>query len=288
MKELGIVGPDTPLSPRHPTVPAWEDEKHTEWQQRRMEVYTAQIVRMDRGIGRILDALEQTGRLENTLVMVLVDNGGCYVEYKQSRTGAFLNEQTRDGRPIKVGNRPDVMPGPEDTWQSYGYGWANASNTPFRMFKQYDHEGGICVPLIVQWPEVIGKGGQITRQVCHVMDLLPTALEAAGVEYPETYDGRPVDPADGKSMVPIFRGRKRKGHDVLFWKFAHGCAVRQGKSKLVRIDKEPWELYDMEADPVELTDLARKYPERVAQLAALWKRWYESSPGKKSGKKNTG
>jgi len=156
------------------------------------------------------------------------------------------------------------------------------------MFKQYDHEGGICVPLIVQWPKVIRKGGQITRQVCHVIDLLPTVLEAAGVEYPTTYDGRQIDRPDGKSMVPILRGHKRRGHDALFWKFAHGCAVRQGKWKLVRMDKEPWELYDMEVDPVELTNLAHKHPEKAAQLAALWQKWYESSPGKKSRKKNAG
>ncbi|TKJ35487.1 MAG: arylsulfatase [Planctomycetes bacterium B3_Pla] len=285
MKELGVIKPDTPLSTRHPNVPAWEDERHKEWQQRRMEVYAAQIARMDKGIGRIIDALEQTGRLRNTLMMVLVDNGGCHVEYKQSREGSFLNKQTRDGRPIKKGNLPDVMPGPEDTWQSYGYGWANASNTPFRMFKQYEHEGGICVPLIVQWPGVIRKSGRITGQVCHVMDILPTVLEAAGVEYPKTNDGRQIDPADGKSMVPILRGQKRQGHDVLFWKYSHGCAVRQGKWKLVRIDKQPWELYDIESDPVELVDLARTHPERTAQLAALWEKWHASSTGKKSGDK---
>ncbi len=277
MKKLGVVEPDTPLSPRHPNVPAWEDEKHKDWQTRRMEVYAAQIARMDKGIGRILKALEEKDRLRNTLLMVLVDNGGCYVEYSQSRTGPFLNKQTRDGRPIKVGNRPDVMPGPEDTWQSYGYGWANASNTPYRMFKQYEHEGGNRVPLIVQWPNVISKGGTITRQVCHVMDILPTVLEAAGVEYPETYNGRHIDPADGKSMMPILQGRQRQGHDILFWKWSHGCAVRQGKWKLVRIDKEPWELYDMETDPVELTNLARKHPAKTAELEALWTRWFESS-----------
>ena len=280
MKKLGIVKPDTPLSPRHPNVPAWEDEPYKQWQQRRMEVYAAQIKCMDDGIGRIIKALEQTGRLDNTLIMILVDNGGCHVEYKPSRTGPFLNKQTRDGRPIKTGNLLDVMPGQEDTWQSYGYGWANASNTPFRLFKQYDHEGGICVPLIVRWPGVIRKRGQITRQVCHVVDILPTVLEAACVSYSKTYDGRKIDPPDGKSMVPILRGQMRQGHDVLFWKYAHGCAVRKGNWKLVRVDKQPWELYDMDADPVELVDLARKYPEKVTQLETLWKQWYASAAKK--------
>ncbi|MHC4508349.1 MAG: sulfatase/phosphatase domain-containing protein, partial [Planctomycetota bacterium] len=174
---------------------------------------------------------------------------------------------------------------PEDTWQSYGYGWANASNTPFRMFKQYDHEGGICVPLIVRWPAVIRMSGQITRQVCHVADILPTVLEAAGVPYPKTYDGRRINPSDGKSMVPILRGQARQGHDALFWKYSHGCAVRQAKWKLVRMDRQPWELYDMDADPVELVNLARKYPERAARLEALWEKWHASSADNPSRKK---
>jgi len=286
MKKLGVVKPDTPLSPRHPNVGAWADEKHKGWQQRRMEVYAAQIARMDEGIGRILEALERTRRLENTLLMVLVDNGGCHVEYGQSRTGAFLNKQTRDGRPIRTGNLPEIMPGPEDTWQSYGYGWANASNTPLRMFKQYDHEGGIRVPLIVRWPAVNRKNGRIARQVCHVMDILPTVLEAAGVDYPGTYEGRRIDPPDGKSMVPILWGQQRKGHDALFWKYAHGCAVRQGRWKLVKMDKESWELYDMQADPIELVNLARTHPERVAQLSDLWEEWHATAADKEASRKN--
>jgi arylsulfatase len=285
MKKLGVVDPNTPLSPRHPNVPAWADEKHKQWQQRRMEVYAAQIARMDEGIGRILKALEETGRLKNTLIMVLVDNGGCHVEYGQSRTGAFLNNQTRDGRPIRKGNLPDIMPGPEDTWQSYGYGWANASNTPLRMFKQYDHEGGIRVPLIVSGSGVVRGTGRITGHVCHVMDIMPTVLEAAGVACPGTYEGRRLDPPDGKSMMPILGGQKRKGHEILFWKYAHGCAVRRGKWKLVRMDKKPWELYEMETDPIELVNLAGKFPKRVAQLSALWEKWHATAAGKKSKRK---
>jgi len=273
MKKMGVVAPDTPLSPRHPNVPAWADEPNKAWQQRRMEVYAAQVDRMDQGIGRIVDALDKAGRLDNTLLMFTIDNGGCHVEYGQRRKGAFLNATTRDGKPLRVGNRPDVMPGPEDTWQSYGYGWANASNTPLRMFKQFDHEGGIRVPLIVHWPRVIGKGGQITDQVAHVIDLLPTALDAAGVAYPKAYQGRTVGPADGKSLMPVLRGKQRAGHDALFWRFAHGRAVRQGRWKLVRMDNKPWELYDLEADPVELTDLADKMPEKARRLESLWEAW---------------
>jgi arylsulfatase len=273
MKKLGVISPNTPLSQRHPKVPAWELAEHRGWQQRRMEVYAAQIEVMDQGIGRIMKALEETGRLKNTLVMVMIDNGGCHVEYGKTRKGAFLNKSTRDGKPIRTGNLPDVMPGPEDTWQSYWYGWANASNTPFRMFKQYDHEGGTRVPLIVQWPNMIADGGKITRQVAHVIDILPTVLDAAGVAYPKTYKDRPIDPPDGKSMLPIFRGGEREPHATLFWQFAHGAAVRQGRWKLVKMDKNPWELYDLAADPVEITDVAKEHPQKVTELGALWQEW---------------
>jgi arylsulfatase len=109
------------------------------------------------------------------------------------------------------------------------------------------------------------------------MDILPTVLDAVGIEYPETYHGRRIEPADGKSMIPILQGLKRQDHDILFWKWSHGCAVRQGKWKLVRIDKDPWELYDMESDPVELTNLARNFPAKTAELEALWTKWFQTS-----------
>jgi len=282
MKKLGVIGPDVELSPRNPSVPAWNDAANKPWQQRRMEVYAAQVESMDRGIGRIIEALRRRGRIDNTVLMFTIDNGGCHVEYGRDRKGAWLNKATRDGAALKVGNRPDVMPGPEDTWQSYGYGWANASNTPFRMYKQYDHEGGIILPMIVQWPRVIREGGKLTDQLCHVIDIMPTVLDLAGCEYPKTFNGNEVHPVDGKSMVPIYHGRRRRGHDALYWRFAHGKAVRQGKWKLVKMDKNPWELYDMEADPVELHDLAARMPEKVEQLEAMWLKWNAKPPSRQT------
>jgi len=285
MKNIGVVDADVKLSPRHEKVPAWKDEKNRAWQERRMEVYAAQVDRMDRGIGRIIDALKRTGRIENTVLMFTIDNGGCHVEFTPNRRGGWLNKTSRDGKPMRIGNLPDVMPGPEDTWQSYGYGWANASNTPFRMFKQFDHEGGILLPMVVQWPKVISKGGTLTDQVCHVIDIMPTALDLAGCEYPKTFKGNEIRPVDGKSMVPIFRGQQRKGHDVLYWRFAHGRAVRQGKWKLVKSDRKAWELYDMSADPVELNDLAPKMPEKVKELEELWTKWNAKTARRKTTRK---
>ena len=291
MKDLGVVPKDVKLSPRHPQVPAWTDEKNKPWQERRMEVYAAQIESMDSGIGRIIKALKSSGRLENTVLMFTIDNGGCHVEYGPKRGGPWLNKTTRQGKPMRAGNLPEIMPGPEDTWQSYGYGWANASNTPFRMFKQFDHQGGILLPMVVQWPRVIKKGGAMTDQVCHIIDITPTALDLAGCERPRKIDGVELLPLDGKSMVPIFRGQEREGHDVLYWRFARGRAVRKGKWKLVAADRNPWELYDMQADPVELNNLAADKPEVVRELSGLWNAWgkrkssNKKSPRKRAGKK---
>jgi arylsulfatase A-like enzyme len=280
MRQLGVIEDNAKMSPRHPDVPAWKDETNKPWQERRMEVYAAQVDRMDQGIGRIIDAVKARGRPENTLILFTIDNGGCHVEYGASRKGNFLNTHTRDGEPLAVGNRPDVMPGPENTWQSYGYGWANASNTPLRLFKQHDHEGGVRVPLIAQWPAVIQKGGQITDQLAHVIDLLPTVLDAAGTTYPTTYDERKIAPADGKSLAPIFRGEQRTGHDVLYWNYAKGRAVRQGDWKLVSVAKGTWELYNLAEDPVELNDLAAEHPDRVQELATRWRKWHDAAPPK--------
>jgi len=272
MKELGVVNPEWELSPRHPDVPAWEDEPYPEWQQRRMEVYAAQITVMDEGIGRILDELERQGLSDDTLVLFQVDNGGCHVEYPPTRSGSFLPATTRDGRPMRPGNLPEIMPGPEDTFQSYGYGWANASNTPFRLFKQHDHEGGISVPLIVRWPARI-EPGAVCDQVAHSIDLMPTLLEAAGVERPSEREGAQTLPWDGKSLLTVLEGGRREPHEALFWKWNHGRAVRRGAWKLVAVDDRPWELYDVEADGTELHDRAAEQPETVAELEALWNAW---------------
>ena len=273
MKELGVIDPEWPLSPRNPQVPAWQDEPHKEWQQRRMEVYAAQITRMDRGIGRLLDALEASGQADNTLVVFQIDNGGCHVEYTPDRKGLYLPEATRAGKPIVPGNVPEVMPGPEDTYQSYGYGWANASNTPFRLYKQHDHEGGIVVPLIARWPGVIRQTGGLTDQLAHVIDLMPTFLDAAGAPYPQEFAGRKIAPADGNSLMPVFRGERREPPEALFWEWNRGRAVRQGRWKLVALKNKPWELYDVEADGTELNDLAPRHPGRVREMEALWNRW---------------
>jgi len=273
MKKLGVVNPNWALSPRHPKVPAWKDETNKAWQQRRMEVYAAQVDRMDRGIGKVLGALKQTGRFKNTLVMYLQDNGACHVEYTPKRKGSYLPEKTRDGKPMRPGNLPDIMPGPEDTYQSYGYGWANVSNTPFRLFKQHDHEGGIRTPCIAHWPKGIKHKGKIVTQLGHIVDVMPTCLELAGAEYPKRQGDTELAPLEGSSLLPILKGQDRPQPKSLYWKFAKGQAVRQGQWKLVKVRGGNWELYDVEADGTELKNLAGQMPGRVKQFSILYNAW---------------
>ena len=292
MKELGVVDPAWPLSPRHPDVPAWEDAEHKEWQQRRMEVYAAQITSMDRNIGRIIADLKKSGVFDNTLILFHHDNGGCHVEYSTTRTGSWTRDFTTDGRrqPIRPGNIPGLMPGPQTTFQSYGYGWANASNTPFRLFKQFDHEGGTRSPLIVSWPAGIdpNRAGGLVHDVSHAIDIMPTLVDAGGVAPPEQ---KPL-PFEGRSFCPLLKDAASQGkpRDALFWAHNRGKAVRVGDWKLVSRNKGPWELYNLAEDGTELNDLAKKMPGKVAELEkrhAAWDRRTNVSANKARPKLNS-
>lgn len=277
MKELGVVNPNWRLTPRHPEVPAWKDEEHKEWQERRMEVYAAQVTSMDRNIGRIVSHLRATGELNNTIILFQHDNGGCHVEYGTERTGSWTRDFTTDGRrlPIRPGNIPGLMPGAQTTFQSYGYGWANVSNTPFRLFKQHDHEGGTRSPLIVSWPAGIRHehAGGLAGGVCHAIDMMPTLLDAAGI-LSEMAPQKPL-PFAGRSMLPLIKGERQKfqPHDAIYWAHAKGKAVRVGDWKLVANGRGSWELYDLRDDGVELDDLAKRRPGKVAELSRMFAAW---------------
>ncbi len=272
MIALGIVDARWPLTPRDPRVRPWQQNEYKTWQQRRMEVYAAQIDVMDQGIGRILQTLRQVGARRNTLVMFLADNGGCAEEVGSHWKGLHVPEQTRQGRTVELGNEPRTAPGSEDTYQSYGIAWANASNTPFRLYKHWVHEGGIATPLIVSWPAVIAAGGKRTNQVGHVIDIMPTCLEAVKIRYPRDFDGHTLTPLSGKSLMPIFRGQTRQIGPI-FWEHEGNRAVRDGKWKLVSQHPGAWELYDMQADRTEMTDLAARFPVIVDDLSRQYQAW---------------
>lgn len=275
----GIIHPNWLLTERDPTQPAWENAEQKEWLLRCMEVYAAQIDRMDQGIGRILKALEETGRLDNTFLLFLSDNGACAEDIPEGvDLDSLVNDlmiaqaQTRDGRPVRLGNDPTIMPGPEDTYQSYGVAWANLSNTPFRLYKHWIHEGGISTPLIVHWPEGIDDKGGLRHVPGQLPDIMATVLEITGAAYPNSYKGNEILPPEGVSLVPSFKGDYER-EQPLFWEHEGNAAVRVGKWKLVREYPKPWELYDMELDRTETNDLAAQHPDKVKEMIALYEDW---------------
>lgn len=262
--KMGIIDKNWALSPRDITdfpwtkaadkIPgdgSWKNAENKDWQERRMEVYAAQITRMDKGVGRIVSELKKNGQLNNTLIFFLSDNGGCSENQK---------------------NDPTVMPGSIDTWQSYGRQWANLSNTPFKRFKRWAQEGGISTPLIVQWPAVIKAHGELRKQLGHVIDIMATCVDVSNANYPKEYKGNKIKPIEGKSLVPAFKNKPIQ-HEALYWEHEGNRAVRTEKWKLVAEDKKPWELYDMKADRTELHDLSAKYPDEVKKLEAMWNAW---------------
>ena len=276
MTEMGLIDPQWRLTPRDPTQPPWDEAEHKAWQCRRMEVYAAQIDRMDQGIGRIVQALEDPGQMDNTLILFLADNGGCAEEistrWGQNLRGRIAQKTTRDGRPVQYGNDPSVMPGGEETYQSYGVPWANLSNTPFREYKHWVHEGGIATPLIVHWPAGISDRGAMRRQPAQLPDIMATCLDVADICYPDTYEGRTIQPAEGYSMRPILEDRPSE-RPVLYWEHEGNKAVQRENWKLVCKYPGGWELYNMTEDRTELYDVSAQFPEIIGELSALYEVW---------------
>lgn len=290
MIDLGLLPDSTELAPN---VKDWSDEDRKVWQSRRMEVYAAMLDSMDQGIGELINALKQTDQFDNTLVLYLNDNGGCQEEMRSTKVRQkreemepiepmasdalqldSVPEYTRSGQPIQWGR--GVEPGPANTYMEVGREWANASNTPFRLFKHYVHEGGIATPLIAHWPKGIDRAGELESQPAHVIDILPTIVELAGAEYPAKFHQPPGDihPVEGVSLIPAFNNESIERGKPIFWEHEGNRAVRDGKWKLVaRGATGKWQLYNLAKDRSELNDLAHEQPERVAELSAAWNAW---------------
>ncbi|WP_306316751.1 MULTISPECIES: arylsulfatase [unclassified Streptomyces] len=268
----GVIDPSCDLTDRDPEVPAWDDTGHHDWETRRMETYAAQITRMDTGIGRVLDTLERLGRLDNTLVLFLSDNGGCAEEFGtapgQIDRHPTMPEHTSAGAPVRYGNDPGVVPGPEDTFASYGRSWANLSNAPFREYKHWVHEGGIATPFIVHWPAGLGSPGALRTMPRQLVDILPTLLDVAEAHYPDA-----APPLPGTSLLPLLRGASDLTPRTLFWEHEGNAGVRRDRWKLVRKYGQDWELYDMTTDRTETRDLAATRPDLVGDIAARYERW---------------
>ena len=279
--KAGVLADHWKLTARDPSQPAWTEAEHKGWLLRCMEVYAAQIDRMDQGIGRIVKELEDSGRLDDTLIIFLADNGACAEDIPEGVTIDELvdklmiaRKHTRSGEPVHFGNDRSRMPGPENTYQSYGTAWANLSNTPFRLYKHWIHEGGISTPLIFHWPAGITERGAIRHSPGYLPDVMATLLDVTGIPYPTQHQGREVLPLEGHSLRAAF---ERDGDDrpPMFWEHEGNAAVRIGRWKLVRRYPGPWELYDMVADRTELTDLAAQHPERVRDMQARYEAWAE-------------
>jgi len=257
---MGLVKEEWDLSDRD--APAWEDvpdEKKDELDYR-MAIYAAQIDCMDQNIGRLIRALEQLGELDNTLIMFFVDNGACAEEDDE-------NECYGGGPTEQLGSKKGYF-------LTYGRAWANASNTPYRRYKHWVHEGGIATPLIVHWPDRVEGGGAFRHQPAHLIDLMATCLDVGEAEYPTTYNGHSIKPLEGVSLVPAFDD-KPLDREAIYFEHEGNRAVRMGKWKLVAAHREPWRLYDMEADRTETRDLSGDHPDLRANMIGMYNVWAE-------------
>ena len=239
----------------------WEEVDGKEDWDLKMAVYAAMIDRVDRQIGRLMEKLRAVGKEENTLVLFLSDNGGS--------AEMVHNQRDRDHPPVDP-------PGSMAAWHSVDAPWAFLSNTPFRHYENWSHEGGIATPFIATWPRKIVPG-RISHEVAHLIDVMATAIDVGKATYPVAYRGEDIHPLEGKSLAPVFEGRERDGHEALFFEWDGGKAVRRGRWKLVdaRGADTNWELYDMEADRAGTHDLSDALPEKVEELATMWTAWAE-------------
>ena len=264
MVEMGIIHSDWPLTERDRRVPPWDQAEHKDWQARRMAVHAAMVDVMDRGIGRIVEALKETGRFDNTLILFLSDNGAS--------NEVIRGRNTRHGHFARGGTRPAVMPGPPDTYAAFGVPWANASNTPFRLYKKWIHEGGIATPLIVHWPAGITAQNELSHEVGHVVDIMATCVEVSGATYPSERNDVAVPPSEGVSLVPAFDGKTLERR-AIFFEHQGNRAVRFGRWKLVGEHRRPWELYDMQADRTEMSNVIDQHPDMAAAMEAMYDQW---------------
>ncbi len=278
MKEMGII--NSPLSERDPKIiPPWNfkperlekqigpgevpyavawdslSEKEKELQATKMAIHAAMIHRMDAEIGRIVRQLKDMGEYDNTIIMFVSDNGASA-------------EQIIRGD----GHDKSAPPGSAKSYLCLGPGWSTASNTPFRLHKHWNHEGGISSPLIVHWPNGISARGELRHDPSHFIDFVPTAIELAGGKLPKTRNGRKIPPKDGMSMVPAFKKDGALGEKTLWWCHQGNRAIRVGDWKLCarRRTRDNWELYNLTNDRCEMNNLADKHPDKVKSLEGKW------------------
>lgn len=260
------------ISPRDSDVHPWEAEKNRDWEASKMATYAAMVDRMDQSIGTLIKALKRLGQFDNTLILFLSDNGGCAEFMAEDGWAQFYPDRTHDGRKITMGNVTNVRPGDAQTFQSYDKPWANVSNAPFRLFKHFVHEGGISTPLVAHWPNGI-KPRNAAHAASHVVDILPTILEATGSAYQSEVGGHDIQPLQGESLLGLLQGHDWEREQPIFWEHEGNSAIRLGQFKLVRLHGQDWELYDMENDRTELNNLAGRHVDFERDLKRQYHGW---------------
>lgn len=252
-KQLGLAERDWTLAPRPETVAAWESLSEAEKDRfdHLMATYAACVWHMDKAVGTLVAALKERGELDNTLILFMSDNGGNAESGPNGRTQGDPSAPTSD-------------------WYC-GQSWAWLQNTPFREYKHYTHEGGISTPLIAHWPTGIprSRNGAWESQPGHLIDIMATLVDVSGARYPT---GK-VKPMEGISLRPAFLGQPLGRTQPLFWEHEGNRAIREGRWKAVAKENQPWELYDIERDRSERTNLASRETGRVTALAAKWDAW---------------
>lgn len=261
--EIGLIDKSWRLSPRGEGIPAWDSlsDKEKDIQDERMAIYAGMVDCIDQNVGKIVTALKRLGVYDNTLILFLHDNGG------------------QSGPALMGSNNGKGSAGTARSEVYYGRCWANVSDTPFRMYKNYVHEGGISTPLIAHWPEGIDAGmrGKIAGEPTHLIDLMSTFVEISGARYPGTFKGHEIIPMEGNSLVPILEGKPFKRGNPIFFEHSGNRGLREGKWKLVALKGKGWELYDMESDRTELNDIAAKMPQKVIEMSAEYDAWAKRS-----------
>ena len=254
--------------------PSWTPAPHEgpEWarlplEQRRildlrMAAYAGCIDSVDQNIGKLVAKLKALGQYENTVMFFLSDNGACA---EGGVLGSGDEESLRDAMSTQGTAGPRV-----------GRAWANASNTPFRLYKHFVHEGGMATPLIVHWPDGISKGrrGRWIESMGYLPDFMPTCLELAGAVYPTHFSGQAILPHSGRSLLPLIKHGDKPIHtDPIFWEHEGNRAMREGDWKLVWSEDGPWELYNLASDRTEMNDLSEEFPKRKATMQRRWEGW---------------
>jgi arylsulfatase len=271
--EMKLIDPAThPLPALSGRDAAWDalDAESREHTTALMATHAAMVDRVDQGVGAIVQALEEAGRLDNTVIIVMADNGASPERYLNP--GFDRATETRDGRKIQYEGR--FEPGPETTWGYIGPHWASALNTPFRYWKAESFEGGCHAPFIVQWPRGLkALRGSISPQLGHVIDIMPTCLELAGASYPKQYAGHDLKPLEGISLVSALAGQPRDDARTLGFEHEGGRALISDGWKAVAHPKGDWELYHLTDDATETRNIASDEPEHLHDLITKWRAW---------------